>query len=231
MIELDKIFIELRYPEELLFDDRKILKKISKDSSDYFSNFKFNQNNNSLSLINNDKYLNANIFNNRMVINMNEPSFYQGNSLEKFKEICIKMSDRVVNELELEQIDRIGIRAMWAYDVKDINESIELIEINFLDSDFLNVFLEKNELSNTSVSFSLNRNNIGTNIKISHNTSQKIEIRGRELIENENKEFLGLDIDVYIDNPIKSSEIKSYLKKLVSYQNRRVDQLKNIIKD
>lgn len=231
MLELDKIFIELRYPEELLFDDRKILKKISKDSSDYFNNFKFNQNNNSLSLNNNDKYLNANIFNNRMVINMNEPSLYKGNSLDKFKEICIKMSERVISELELEQIDRIGIRAMWSYGVQDINESIELIENNFLDSDFLNVFLEKNKLSNTSVSFSLNRNNIGTNIKISHNTSQKIEIRGRELIENENKEFLGLDIDVYIDNPIKSSEIKSYLKKLVSYQNRRVDQLKNIIKD
>ena len=180
---INKVFIELRYHDSLLFNDMKYLQEIINELSGLFNNQNFDPNNKALFLSNDDTNLKVTVFNNRLIIDQDEAT-----SLEKFKDSSIDILRTIISKLCINSFIRVGMRTLRGIKTKNINEANTFIRRNFIKVNERDLDVLGNTF-NTRVGFNTRFKDYDISLMLSPNLFQIISIKDGKVVKNIEKEM------------------------------------------
>ena len=102
-----KVFTEIRHNPSLLYTDIPKLNSLANTFRDDFRDIAFNEKDKNIQLSNFDKKTIINFYNNRIVIDTDEPDY------QYFKVTAQKAVDTYNSFFEVEPFNRVGIRYHW----------------------------------------------------------------------------------------------------------------------
>ena len=198
---INKVFIELRYHDSLLFNDMKYLQEIINELSCLFNNQNFDSNNKALFLSNDDTNLKVTVFNNRLIIDQDEVT-----SLEKFKDSSINILRIIISKLYINSFIRVGMRTLRGIETKNINEANTFIRKNFIKVNERDLGVLGNTF-NTRVGFNTRFKDYDISLMISPNLFQIISIRDGKVVKNIDIPQILVDTDVFKDGNIDVNKL------------------------
>lgn len=198
---INKVFIELRYHDSLLFNDMKYLQEIINELSGLFNNQNFDSNNKALFLSNDDTNLKVTVFNNRLIIDQDEAT-----SLEKFKDSSIDILRIIISKLCINSFIRVGMRTLRGIETKNINEANTFIRKNFIKVNERDLGVLGNTF-NTRVGFNTRFKDYDISLMLSPNLFQIISIRDGKVVKNIDIPQILVDTDVFKDGNIDANKL------------------------
>lgn len=198
---INKVFIELRYHDSLLFNDMKYLQEIINELSGLFNNQNFDPNNKALFLSNDDTNLKVTVFNNRLIIDQDEAT-----SLEKFKDSSIDILRTIISKLCINSFIRVGMRTLRGIKTKNINEANTFIRRNFIKVNQRDLDVLGNTF-NTRVGFNTRFKDYDISLMLSPNLFQIISIKDGKVVKNIDIPQILVDTDVFKDGNIDANKI------------------------
>lgn len=198
---INKVFIELRYHDSLLFNDMKYLQEIINELSGLFNNQNFDPNNKALFLSNDDTNLKVTVFNNRLIIDQDEAT-----SLEKFKDSSIDILRTIISKLCINSFIRVGMRTLRGIKTKNINEANTFIRRNFIKVNERDLDVLGNTF-NTRVGFNTRFKDYDISLMLSPNLFQIISIKDGKVVKNIDIPQILVDTDVFKDGNIDANKI------------------------
>jgi len=126
-IKLNKMFIECKYPKNLLFNDMSKLISIQRNTMDIFNAYDYDKNANAFNLSNPEERIISLIEDSRYSFDIDEPT-----SPEFFKNNSTKFAETVNNILDIDEMSRVGIRAFWGVEVDTLQIASDMIKKEFL---------------------------------------------------------------------------------------------------
>lgn len=198
---INKVFIELRYHDSLLFNDMKYLQEIINELSGLFNNQNFDSNNKALFLSNDDTNLKVTVFNNRLIIDQDEAT-----SLEKFKDSSIDILRIIISKLCINSFIRVGMRTLRGIETKNINEANTFIRKNFIKVNERDLGVLGNTF-NTRVGFNTRFKDYDISLMLSPNLFQIISIRDGKVVKNIDTPQILVDTDVFKDGNIDANKL------------------------
>jgi uncharacterized protein (TIGR04255 family) len=197
----DKIFMELRFKEsfKLPLSDTKY-RLLDKFSKKYPA---FNTDNpENIILANHDRQEQLFIQLNRIVIDWNKPK-----SMEDFIKSAQADSNFILKLLEVEDIIRIGTRTINSFQGSNQNAVTEFIFKQYITSKFKSSSFA-DEYFNPSVHLSGRKGKMHFNLTISYLQEQILEGTVNQLVNQQIRDLLAVDLDSYREN-IKVSKMQS----------------------
>ncbi len=223
-ITLNKIFIESRYPKNLLFNDMSKLTSIQRNTMELFSTYDYNKNINALNLSNPEKHITSVVEDSRCTFDIDEPI-----SAEFFKNNSIKFMEMINNILEINQINRVGIRAYWGLEFETLQAANDTIrQIFFKPLNKADIFYGEN-INNCRIMFTSSIADFKTNIAISPNNIQLVEIANGKTVRQCNRMEITYDIDLYKEGNINASLLKSTIRHAVEISAEQAKTFEGIV--
>lgn len=216
---INKVFIELRYNESLMFNDMKCLQEIANELISVLKNYKYDSEAKALLLSNDDNNLNVSIFNNRLIIDQDEVS-----SLESFKKFSNEILSIVTSKLCIANFVRSGMRILKGIEVKNLKEANTYIKKNYIkinDNDF-NILGDN---QNVRVIFNSIFDDFGIALSISPNLFQVINIVDGNIKRNIQTPQILIDADIFIEKTTDSARIvECFIDDVIRYNYNKVDK-------
>lgn len=216
---INKIFIEARYNNSLLFNDMKYVQEIVDGLSSVMPNYNYDTDAKALMLGDNESRLKVTVTNNRLVIDFDEAE-----SLECFRDKANVILGMIVEKLSIRSFVRVGMRALRGIEVKDINTANMYVRKNFIkisDNEMINL----GDTKDIRVGFNSTYKNYILSLNISPNIFQVIEVRNGEVIKSNSIAQVLVDSDVFIENNISSSSIiESFIDDVIQCNYNCVDE-------
>ncbi|HHY34652.1 MAG TPA: hypothetical protein GX510_03280 [Firmicutes bacterium] len=195
--ELIQLFMEARYPDALLFLDTSKRVSMAHVLQKMLPLYKLESQ--FVHLANPEKQIEVTIFVNRALVGMQEVTNYTF-----FRQTCEKVFRLLGENLQVDSVDRLGVRFFWGYPVKDVRVASELVQERLLKSTAFNVFSDF-PLENVSVSFTTKIDTFNARLSIGNMTIEKVLITmgpattsGSPVIER--KQYLLADVDLFVTN-------------------------------
>lgn len=218
-MEINKIFIELRYKDSFMFNDMECLEEIKDNVSSLLPEFKYDASNKVLILTNSKKHCNVNITGDRMVIDYDEPK-----SFEEFQSLAKEVLEITTNHLKIRNFTRIGIRSFRGENKQNGAEALSNVRKNFLkihDSD-LNILADK--LISVGVTFSFIKDKYVINLNITPNNFKVVEIENGVVTRDIDKSQVLIDSDIYREGEISREElINEFLVDFIDINNNSIN--------
>lgn len=224
-MKLTRIFTEVRYEQALLFNDARTQSNITKELKKTFPLFNFDEQNKVMIFVNPQNNSNCQIGNNRIIVDIEQPS-----EASKIKSLGSSVIPFVLEKLEVEKTQRIGVRAFFIKEeVSHGANSSSVITSKFFSNELLDLIGEN--ISNDiepKVSFKID---INQEYGLIVNLAYLQKIKGMAGINNEvqleeieaTHPLTDLDVFTVIEKEPKqingvligcTSHIDSYLKKI-----------------
>lgn len=216
---INKVFIELRYYDSLMFNEMKYLQEIANNLKDILPNYTYDTNIRALMLSNEDENLKVSIFNNRLIIDQDESS-----SLEAFKKFSDSILSIVTSKLCIENFLRVGMRTLRGIEVKSLKEANTYIKKNYIkisDNNF-NILGDNQDIK---VGFSSIHNEYGISLIISPNVFQVVNIVDGNVTRSINIPQILIDTDIFIEKYTNSSKIlESFIDDVINCNYNIIDK-------
>ncbi len=222
--ELNKIFIECRYPNNLLFNDMGKLNLLKNKLSKSLPQANYDKKNNVFIMINPTKRYTCNVFEDKVILKFDEPD-----DINVFKNITKQVIEETGLLLDINELQRIGVRAEWGLEFQDLRTIGNIIFERFYkinEKDIQNLGIQ---IENPKVSFSLIKDRIKKNISIFGANVQVVEFANGIMEKNINKNMLLTDLDVYIGEKTTQKNFCKNLKALIIEQTSSIEEIKKLI--
>ncbi len=210
-IILTKVFTELKFSATLLYSDLRLLNNFVNFLKGIYDNVTYDSNSTQITCLSAEKKTQAFFWNNRVVIDMDEPNY------ELFKSITNEVLFKYCKIFESEQFNRVGIRFQWIAPYTDIKEAREV----FFDKFFtfikeIKAPLNIGSINSGKIELHLNStNNRRLNIAIHpsqvHTLDVKLDPSGAQQ-KVEKIEGLMLDSDLFEEGKISKDDFLSLLE-------------------
>lgn len=210
---ISNIFCEVKYETSFLFDDGRTRNELQKNLKNDFPHFNYDDSKKSLVFLSENLKARVLIFNNRIFIDIKEPS-----EVSEINTLGSSIIPQVLRLFDRESTERIGVRAYFVRkDIEGFDAISKLILNSFFNNRVINFIdsFEHNSLINPSVGFSVDLShelsmNVNTAIHqigsgIANDTGQIIE----KTVDNV---YPVLDLDIYTINPKQPQQINGVLK-------------------
>ena len=198
---MNKVFIEAKYQEALLFNDMRVLQEIIRDLKEITPEAKYDDNQKTLIFMNNELQFNIVLNKNRLEINCDSPiEFYE------FKKYSQYILNIVVEKLYIENFQRIGMRAFRGIEKINMGEANKYIWKNFIkirEEDLR----ELGNVKDCGVNFTIKSDEYSINLGISPNFYQVIKIVNGEVKDKVEKPEIMIDSDIFLDDKIEVDRV------------------------
>lgn len=216
---INKVFIELRYQNSLLFNDMKCLQEIANDLSTLFNNQNFDPDNKALFLANDNTNLKVTVFNNRLIIDQDEV-----NSLEEFNISATKVLEIIISKLCINSFIRVGMRTLRGIETENINEANTFVRESFVKIDKSNLEI-LGDIFSTSVEFNTKYKDYNISLMIKPNSFHVVSIKNGNIVKDKNMPQILVDTDVFKDGNIERNKlIESFIEDVIKCNYNIVDK-------
>lgn len=201
---MNKVFIEAKYSDNILFNDMMILQQIINDLSQIMPEYNYDEKMKTLILINSERQFNTIINKNRIEINCDSQIEFND-----FKHMGQNILEVLVNKLSIKNFIRIGMRTFRGIISNNMDQAKKYVWKNYIKikpSDFTDI----GNADQCAVKFSILRGKYKINLSIMPNRYQMLQVQNGKVINNINKPEIVIDSDIYIDNSNNVEEILNY---------------------
>lgn len=215
---LKQLFMECKYDDAILFNNMNKLNLIARQLKPKYPVYKFLKDKNLLHLENMNKCYRCDVLENRLVINYDNKDM----NLPTFKNLCNNTLNEVFSILEINMINRIGLRGVWGINIKKKSTIDEIISKNTIKGTFIDHF---SNFYSPRVRFSLKDSLVKLNIQIGNAQMIRMGVVNDKPQDSINDIFLSIDIDTYLLNcEFEFNKFKG-ISTLIEYQKKYCDKI------
>jgi uncharacterized protein (TIGR04255 family) len=217
-----KVFTEIRHNPSLLYTDIPKLNSLANTFRDDFRDIAFNEKDKNIQLSNFDKKTIINFYNNRIVIDTDEPDY------QYFKVTAQKAVDTYNSFFEVEPFNRVGIRYHWTIKYPSLKEARDIFVNIFFSKLYKIAAVDLGTIEGGQVELRLAKENKKYTIFIRPIAVRSVEIRDtdkRELIYD----ALLVDIDLFKEGKVSLREFHSLLDEGYNFTRSRVMLIMNLL--
>jgi hypothetical protein len=218
-MDLIKIVAEIRFEDSFYFDDPKVKSDLLKNLKPNFPNTGYDETQKFMYFVDEQGLNKLFVQKNRIALDLDNPE-----SLNKIKTLGSNMLPVILNRLNVEATERIGVRANFINgNINTLDETSALIEKSFLNKSVQSFLREHNErglISNPTLVFHLKLNhefNMAVNIAAHQTGTGRIDRDGNPQLINIEKTQPMIDLDVYTMHPKDSTQINGVLRASLEY--------------
>lgn len=190
---INEVFIEIRYPDSLMFNDMPVLQSICNSLINILPNRNYDKGNNLLNLTSNDTKFRVTIGNNRTIIDYTQPESY-----EDFKKVGNKVLGIIVDKLMINYVIRVGMRSL-----SGIEKLSEIDATKYICDNYVNKQkIESNTIGKIvgcGINMSFERDEYRVNLALIPNTFQTITVTPEGSSQTRRCE-VQIDTDVYLNS-------------------------------
>lgn len=190
---INKVFIEVRYPDSLMFNDMSALQSICNSLISIVPNRNFDKANNFLIITSEDDSFRVTISNNRLILDHDQPNDYG-----KFKELSNEVLRIVTEKLMIDYVTRIGMRSLRGIEKTNEYEACEYICSNYANKVKTNSNMI-GEMVGFGINMSFERKDYRINLALMPNSLQTITVTPAGSSETKRCE-VQVDTDVYLNS-------------------------------
>lgn len=221
---INQIFVEAKYKNALLFNDFAKLQIITKALEEVFPISNFNQANRQLSLNNVENRSVMNIYQDRLVIDMDRPSETEFSAISK------QAIAKVIEVLEIENFLRLGIRSFRGIIVDNIEVAKDYIKNNYLKLNNRALYYLGDKILDYNFVISFSSSIYKVNFRLQPAVIQILEMENTQIKNNVLNNQIQMDIDVFRDEEMNAKAILArftedafniYHTKIVEFMNQQ----------
>ena len=224
-LTITKAVIECKFPKALLFNDLSKLTTIHRNLKELFSQYDYNKESQVFTLFNPQLKITGQLKDQRITYEINEPRTING-----LKSNACKFIEMAFNILEVDEIERIGVRIFWALAQSTLEEASEAIGRSFykLDDEQINAFGSKIVTYRVSLS-SILTDDFKANINIIPRKFTVLEIADGATIRNESGNQIVIDLDIFTDTKKTPKSVNSVIREAVTQAEQRAYKICKLV--
>ena len=207
-VKLDKIFVEIRYPDQFKLPDKKF--KILEKVTGFFPEYKKDSKPEELLCRKTGALRFLSVYLNRLVVDFDRPIGEELNFSE-FKKIASKTIEAIADVLKIETINRIGVRSHWSYEVENLEKAAEIIIGDYFKFEEAEFHMLEHKPDNCQFSFSSKSGFAKYNLIVI--PEQEVIIEGQLGATQEHKRnYIKIDWDYYIESSLKQNNLEKIIE-------------------
>lgn len=215
---INKAFVEARYNNAILFNDFNKLQLISRQVTKFFPISDYNANQKQLILSNDEKHRVVTIFQNRFVIDIDEPP-----SFENFKNIVNQTMEVIFSALDITKINRFGFRSLIGKEFENLNSVDDFIKNNLLKISTSDYNILGTNVRDCTISFTFDNDKYNVRLNIHPNLFQMLEVENNIIKRNMQKVQLLSDVDIFQEGSLDSQSILlNFLRDAIKINNENI---------